>query len=189
MPGGSRERSGTMSRHPNVTGRWVGNYFQHGRPWPIVADLVHAREQLTGSMRDGETDSERSVTEVANEAGLPPGGDERIVDRLRRIFPDAPATPIRYVTHLPADSALQGWVEGPEVYFLKCYLGTHYGGYQVGDKIVGFEKTAHAVHYAGRLSPDGEVIEGRWWISSVPAEGIRRAEGSFTLRREAGASL
>jgi hypothetical protein len=79
----------------NVTGRWAGNYFQHGRPRPIVADLVQAGERLTGSMRDGVTDSESSVTELASEAGLPPGGDEQIVDRLRRMFPDAPATPIR----------------------------------------------------------------------------------------------
>ncbi len=129
-----------MSRETNLTDRWVGNYFQHGRPRPISADLVQAGERLTGSMRDDETDSESSVSEVAFEAGLPPGGDEQIVDRLRRMFPDAPATPIRYVAHLPPDSALEGWVKGLQVYFLKAYNGTHYGGYQVGDKLVGFEK-------------------------------------------------
>jgi len=137
-------------------------------------------------MRDGVTDSEYSVTEVALEAGLPPGGDEQIVDRLRRMFPDAPATPVRYVTHLPPDSVLQGWVKGLEVYFLKAYEGTHYGGYQIGDKVVGFQKAAHVVHYGGHVSPDGEEIEGKWWIEETPGHGPRRAEGSFTLRRQKG---
>jgi hypothetical protein len=149
-----------------------------------VADLVQARERLTGSMRDGWTDSECSVTEVAHEAGLPPGGDEQIVDRLRRMFPDAPATPIRYIMHLPPDSDLQGWVKGAEVDFLKSYLGTHYGGYQIGDKLVGFQHAAHVVHYRGRVSPDGEEIEGRWRIDPAPGEGARRSEGSFQLRRQ-----
>jgi len=176
-----------MSRETNLTDRWVGNYFQHGRPRPIMADLVQAGERLTGSMRDGVTESECSVTEVAVEAGLPPGGDEQIVDRLRRMFPDAPATEVRYVTHLPPDSALEGWVKGLEVYFLKAYEGTHYGGYQIGDKLVGFEKAAHVVHYGGRVSSDGEEIEGKWWIEDTPGHGPRLAEGSFTLRRRGGA--
>lgn len=176
-----------MPREINVTGRWVGNYFQHGRPRPIIADLVQARERLTGSMSDGVTDSELSVTEVALESGLPPCGDEQIVDRLRRMFPDAPATPIRYEMHLPPDSALEGWVRGLEVYFRKTYLGTHYGGYRIGDKLVGFRKATHVVEYSGRLSQDGEVIEGKWWIDTTPGQGERRAEGSFSLRRPSGA--
>jgi hypothetical protein len=165
-----------MSRGINVSGRWVGHYLQHNRSRPIVADLIQAGEHLTGSMTDGETDTERSVTEVALEANLPPGGDEQIVDRLRRLFPDAPATPIRYVTHLPPDSDLQGWIKGVEVYFLKTYLGTHYAGYRIGDKLVGFQRPAHLVHYHGRVSPDGEEIEGKWSIDG--------AEGSFTLTRQ-----
>jgi hypothetical protein len=172
-----------MSRETNVTDRWAGHYLLHGHSWPINAELVQAGERLTGSMRDGVTDKEYSVTELALEAGLPPGGDEQIVDRLRRMFPDAPATEVRYVTHLPPDSALQGWVKGPEVYFKKTYEGTHYGGYQIGDKLVGFEKESHVVHYGGRVTVDGQQIEGKWWIENKPGDGTRRAEGSFTLRR------
>lgn len=168
----------------NLTGLWDGNYYQHGRPQPIVADLVQAGERLTGSMSDGATDKDYSVTEWANHAGLPPGGDEQIVDRLRRMFPDAPATEVRYVTHLPPDSTLEGWVKGIEVYFLKFYEGTHYGGYQIGDKLVGFENDAHVVHYGGRVSADGQEIEGKWWIDPNPEVGSTRTEGSFTLRRQ-----
>jgi hypothetical protein len=148
-----------------------------------MADLAQAGGRLTGSMTDGETDIEQSVTEVALEANLPPGGDEQIVDRLRRLFPDAPATPIRYVAHLPSDSELQGWVKGAEVYFLKTYLGTHYGGYRIGDKLVGFQHAGHIVHYHGRVSSDGEEIEGKWSIDADPGRGSARAEGSFTLKR------
>jgi hypothetical protein len=179
-----RKRSCTMARETNITGQWAGNYCQHGRPQPIVADLVQTGERLTGSMRDGVTDKEYSVTEVALEAGLPPGGDEQIVDRLRRMFPDAPATEVRYVTHLPPDSALQGRVNGIEIYFKKTYEGTHYSGYQIGDKLVGYQAPAHVVHYGGRVSSDGQEIEGKWWIEDTLGEGPRRAEGSFTLRRQ-----
>jgi hypothetical protein len=173
-----------MSRELNITGRWAGSYYQHGHPQPIEADLVQAGERLTGSMRDSVTDSERSVTEVALEAGLPPGGDEQIVDRLRRMFPDAPATEVRYVTHLPPDSALEGWVRGLDVYFLKTYDGTHFGGYLIGDKLVGHQNANHVVHYGGRVSSVGEEIEGKWWIEDTPGGGRRQAEGEFTLRRQ-----
>ena len=176
-----------MSQAMNITGQWTGNYYQHGRPRPIVADLVQAGERLTGSMRDGVTDEVFSVTEVAVEAGLPPGGDEQIVDRLRRMFPDAPATEVRYMTYLPPESAIQGRVNGTEVQFLKIYEGTHYGGYQIGDKLVGFEKESHVVIYGGRVSPDGREIEGQWWIENTPGDDRRRTEGTFTLRRQEGA--
>jgi hypothetical protein len=77
------------------------------------------------------------------------------------------------------------------VSFLKTYQGTSFGGYQVGNQLVGFQKSDHEVHYEGRLSPDGLVIEGRWWIDANPVEAIPRAEGLFRLRRadagEAGA--
>jgi hypothetical protein len=174
-----------MSRKTNnITALWAGNYWQDGRPQPIMANLVQDDERLTGSMRDGVTDKEYSVTELAFEAGLPPGGDEQIVDRLRRMFPDAPATEIRYVTHLPPESALQGSVKGVEVYFKKTYEGTHYGGYQIGDKLVGYQNAAHVVHYGGRVSADGEQIDGKWWIENTLGHSPRLGEGSFTLRRQ-----
>jgi hypothetical protein len=173
-----------MARETNITGQWAGNYYQHGHPRPIWADLVQAGDHLTGSMTDGVTDQEFSVTEVAVQAGLPPGGDEQIVDRLRRMFPDAPATEISYVTHLPPDSVLEGSVNGFEVNFKKTYEGTHYGGYQIGDKIVGHQNAAHVVHYGGHVSADGQEIEGQWWIEDAPGDGPRRGEGSFTLRRQ-----
>jgi hypothetical protein len=77
--------------------------------------------------------------------------------------------------------------EGPQVSFLKAYQGTHYGGYRIGDELVGFQHAAHVVHDAGRLSSDGEAIEGTWWIEPAPGLGGHRTEDSFTHRRLEGA--
>jgi hypothetical protein len=167
----------------DLTGWWDGSYYQHDRAHPISAELVQTGEHLTGSMRDEETDASSSVFDVAFEAGLPPGADEQIVARLREAFPDAPATPIRYLTHLPSESALEGSIRGSSLSFLKTYQGTHYGGFAIGDRLVGHLTENHAVHYRGELSADGSEIEGRWWIDPPPESRERRTEGSFTLRR------
>lgn len=172
-----------MSNDANLTGEWVGEYYQHGDPHPIEASLVQDGERLTGAMRDGETDSESTVFKVAADAGLPPGADERIEADLRAMFPDARAEPIRFITHLPPESSLEGSVKGDRVQLLKRYQGAHYGGYRVGDKLVGHRIEDHSVQYGGRLSPDGLEIEGRWWIDPIAGAGGHRTEGSFTLRR------
>jgi hypothetical protein len=134
-------------------------------------------------MRDGHPDNEYSLFEVAFEAGLPPGADEQIDANVREMVPGAPAGPIRYVSHLPTDSVLKGRRMGKTVYFLKTYQGTSFGGFKVGDQVLGRENAGHAVHYEGQLSSDGHVIEGQWWIDPDPAYGARRTEGLFALRR------
>jgi hypothetical protein len=167
---------------PNLTGRWVGNYWQHGREYPITAEFAQAGEQLSGSMRDGHPDRESTVFEAASEAGLPPGADEQIEARLREIVPDSPSGPIRYVSHLPPDSVLEGRCTGRTIRFRKTYRGLSFGGYRVGDALVGIEKEGHTVHYHGLLSADNRLIEGQWWIDANPASGTRRTEGDFCLR-------
>jgi hypothetical protein len=134
-------------------------------------------------MRDGEPDRESTVFEAAAEAGLAPGADEQIEAALREMFPHSRSQPVRYVTHLPAESSLNGWVRDTTVYFLKSYEGQHYGGYRVGDYLVGHKVEGHSVHYKGAVAPDGQEIEGKWWIDAPPEFGGRRAEGSFFLRR------
>jgi hypothetical protein len=177
-----------MSSLSDLTGRWIGHYRHHGQEYPITANLVQAGEGLSGSMRDGHPDFEFSVFEAAAEAGLPPGADEQIEASLREAVPGAPTAPIRYVSHLPPDSVLAGRCSGRSVYFLKTYQGTSFGGYKVGDQLLGIRKDGHAVHYEGQLSPDGRQIEGRWAIDADPELGTRRSEGHFTLRREEGAA-
>jgi CUE domain len=172
-----------MAKDTNLSGRWVGNYYQHNRPHPLSLELIQDGERLTGSMRDGETDQEFSVFEVAVDAGLPPGADEQIVAQLKEMFPEVPASSIRYVTHLSEESSIEGWVRGDMVYFLKTYEGAHVGGYKVGERIVGHFKEHHSVHYRGKLSPDGDTFEGKWWIESATGPGVARNEGSFEFSR------
>ena len=125
-------------------------------------------------MRDRVTESESSVFEAAADAGMVPGDDEKIFATLRKLFPDAPSDSIRFITHLPPESALSGWVNGTTVYFLKSYQGDHIGGYKVGDDVVGYRHPSHSVHYKGRLSPDCLEIEGKWWIDPMPELGVQR---------------
>jgi hypothetical protein len=173
-----------MSTTLNLTGPWLGHYRQHDRRHAIAADLVQAGERLTGSMRDHDTDHEYSLFQIAAEAGLAPGADEQMFAQLRALFPDDPSAPIRYRSHLPPESVLEGRVNGSTVYFLKTYQGTSFGGFRIGDKMVGTDSTNHTVHYQGQLSPDGTEIEGTWWIDPNPKHGTARMEGIFSLRRQ-----
>jgi hypothetical protein len=171
----------------NLTGRWIGHYLQRGEKSPITADLLETGESLSGFMYDGKPDRDYLVFEVAADAGLPPGSDEQIESKLREMVPDASGGPIRYVSHLPANSILRGRRTGRTVYFLKTYQGTSFGGYKVGDQLFGVEKVDHEVNYEGQLSADGLVLEGRWWIDADPAQGTPMTEGLFQLcKAEAG---
>jgi len=172
-----------MSLSLDLTGRWVGHYVQNDQEHPITADFVELADRLSGSMYDGQPDREYSVFDTAFHAGLPPGTDEQIEAKLRQMVPAVPGAPIRYVSHLPSNSDLEGRRTGQAVFFLKTYQGTSFGGYKVGDQLLGIQKDGHVVHYEGQLSPDGLVIEGRWWIDADPAYATRRTEGTFLLRR------
>src|SRR5437870_1368639 len=101
-----------MSNDPDLTGTWFGEYRQHNRPHAIAALLRQSGEVLTGTMRDIEPDQEMSVTEATSDSGDAPGTDERIVARVREMFPDEPAASVRYISHLPPTSTLDGWVRG-----------------------------------------------------------------------------
>jgi len=173
-----------MSSFANLTGRWTGSYMQAGQERPISADLVQEGATLRGSMRDGEPDRECSLFEGAVQAGLPPGADELIDAKIRSMFPDAGSEPIRWVSHLPEESRVEGRCDGDVVSFTKTYMGSSFSGYKVGDKMVGTEAEGHAVHYQGQLSRDGSLIEGRWWIDADSDLGSRRTQGLFALRRD-----
>ncbi|MBX7106624.1 MAG: hypothetical protein K1X57_21295 [Gemmataceae bacterium] len=172
---------------PSLTGRWSGAYEQHGREGPIEAEFqVDDAGRLTGTMRDLVTDQDLSLFDAAASAGLPPGYDEQVEARLREVFPDQAAQPIRFVSHVPPDSDLEGEVEGIHVRFRKTYRGESHSGYRVGDNVlIGGLVNNHAVNYRGKLGPDGQTIEGRWWIDADPERRTPRDEGSFQLRRHA----
>jgi hypothetical protein len=170
-----------------LTGRWTGHYLQRGKEYPITADILEGRDRLSGFMYDGQPDRDFSVSEALAEAGPGTETPEQMEAKLREMVPDAPAGPIRYVSHLPPNSVLQGRRTGQSVYFLKSYQGTSFDGYQVGDRLLGIQRANHQVHYEGQVSPDGLSLEGRWWIDPDPVQGSPGAEGLFHLRRtEAG---
>lgn len=173
-----------MSNAITLTGRWVGDYTQHSRSSPISAEFEQSGEALKGTMRDGVTDRDQSVFEVAAEAGLHPGADEQITAQIRELFPESPTAPIRFVSHLPEKSRLEGSFKPPTVYFLKTYQGSHSSGYKVGEALVVSEVPSHCVHYRGKLSADGLEIDGKWWIDADPERHTSRNEGFFTLRRQ-----
>jgi hypothetical protein len=181
---GANEQEESMPPSLDVTGRWSGNYVQRDQSRQIVAALTQAGEDLTGSMHDQQTEFEQSVFEMAVEGGLPPGADEQIVSQLRKQFPDDPNAPIRVAMTLPPDSVLEGTVRGRTIYFLKIYQGEAFSGYRIGERRVGMTVASHGVHYRGQVSPDGQVIEGTWWIDPDPRRGTRRSEGTFRLQRE-----
>jgi hypothetical protein len=172
-----------MASETNVTGRWVGAYYQYDRPHAITLEIVQEGETLTGSMSDGEPESSLTVEQFATLAGLPLGGDEQIVSRLRENFPDAPAGQVYYISQLAPESTVEGWVRDRSVYFLKRYAGESFGGFKIGEMVVGQRVPAHSVHYSGKLSTAGTQIEGNWWIEGDAESGARRAEGSFLVRR------
>jgi hypothetical protein len=167
----------------SLTGRWIGHYSQRDQQRGLEAELSQDGQQLSGSMRDAQTTFEVSVFEMAADGGLPPGADEQIVSALRRQFPDEPNSPIKATSTLPTDSRLEGRVHGRTVEFLKIYQGEAFCGYRVGERQVGTTLAGHSVSYQGQVSPDGNTIEGRWFISADPTRGTRRSEGSFVLRR------
>lgn len=166
-----------------LTGRWIGHYLQQGKAFPIAADLLQTEDRLSGFMYDGHPNRSYSVSEAIAEAGLPSETADQIEAQIREQVPDAPAGPVRYVLQLPPNSILRGRRMAQTVYFLKSYQGIAFGGYQVGDHLIGIRNADHEVHYEGQLSPDGLVLEGRWRIDANPKNGTPLTEGLFSLRR------
>lgn len=173
-----------MATHESLSGRWTGHYYQHDQLHPIEAELVQKGATLAGLMRDLMTDRDASVFEAAAEAGLPPGADEQIVAKIRAMVPEETGGQVRFITHLPTDSLLEGTVEGRNVKFLKSYQGVAFNGYRLGESLVVNEHLGLAVHYEGRLSLDGGKIEGSWWIDANREMGVKRVHGEFTLNAE-----
>ena len=166
----------------SLTGNWEGYYTQSGEKRPIRATLVQEGDRISGTMIDAETDFDRSLFDAARQAGLPPGADETIDASLRRLHPEVGRGPIRAKSRLPADSRLEGSVDGDRVTFTKTYQGQHFIGYQVGDREIGSAKEDHSVEYWGRLSEDGSRMEGRWTICATESpKGF--IDGAFLLQR------
>lgn len=180
-----KAKSDVPEAFADLSGDWEGCYMQSGAWRKITAVIVQTGERVAGSMRDWQTEFERSLFDAALEAGLPPGADEQIDESLRRLHPAERKAPIRSKSRLPSDSKLEGTVRGKFVEFTKTYQGQHFSGYQIGSQEVGWTGEGHAVRYSGRIEADGNRIEGVWTISD--ADSPQRAlQGPFWLERVPG---
>lgn len=169
----------------DLSGDWEGCYMQSGAARKITAVISQTGERITGTMRDWETEFERSLFDAALEAGLPPGADEQIDAQLRRLHPAAGKALIRSKSRLPSDSRLEGTVRGHFVAFTKTYEGQHFSGYQIGSQEVGWTAENHAVRYSGRIEGAGNRMEGVWTISD-PDSPQKAVQGPFWLERVRG---
>ena len=167
----------------DLSGTWSGHYVQRDVAHAITAEFHQHGECVTGTMCDADVQHESSLFEAAIEAGLPPGADEQIADRLRSLFPGAAQGPIRYEVQFPSESVVTGTVRGGVLTFLKTYKGQYFAGYRVGERRVGRVIEQHVVHYQGHINDLGDLIQGQWWIDAEPSQGVGRADGSFVLRR------
>ncbi len=168
----------------NLSGRWEGYYTHSDQERPIEVEFSQDGVRLSGRMEDACTEFRASLAEMVVEEGLAPGADERIVESIRSSFPDMPMGPILAEIQLSKQSSLEGQVRGPSVRFRKTYEGPHFAGYRVGDIRLGVLGQHQEVEYLGRLSRDGQEIEGRWHLSDHPHPlWHARSEGGFYLRR------
>jgi hypothetical protein len=173
-----------MTVSNDLSGRWVGFYTQRGHERPMSAEWSQDGARLVGRMNDAETTFEASVSEVAMEAGLPPGADESIVAQVRSMAPTLSVLPVRAELIIPAESEVDGEVSGGAVRFCKRYRGPFFAGYRLGDAMrVGVTGQDQEVYFGGRLSPDGQRIEGRWRLPPAARNPLLRGEGEFVLRR------
>src|SRR5262249_42168971 len=99
-----------MSATFDVSGRWLGHYPQHGREHGIAADLVQQGVTFTGTMSDHKTESERTLTQAAQEFGWVPGADEQVFEWVRQQIPEAEKLPVQAVSNMPEASLIEGTV-------------------------------------------------------------------------------
>src|SRR5262245_3147222 len=100
-----------------LTGEWHGHYTQNDVRHRIEATLTQDGDRISGRMIDLDTVTEQSLYDAVANAGLPPGADEQIAERLRELIPNAGDGPIITRSILPKESQLKGTLSGEFVRF------------------------------------------------------------------------
>ena len=145
----------------DLTGTWEGHYRQGGGSHGIQMQVVQRGQSFVGRMRDAST-------VLAGQEELPLPGNER--------------TAAQVLSTLPADSTVEGEVEGRVVTFVKSYRGKATTNVWVPDRgSMTFEFPAHQVHYLGTLDAAGTALSGSWRIGGQ--NGVPRQRDRFELRR------
>ena len=135
----------------SLTGEWHGHYSQQDMQKRIVATLTQDGDRTFGGMTDLDTVTEQSLYDAVAGTGLPPGTDEQIAERLRKVIPNTGTGPITTRSILPEESKLEGTVSGEFVRFTKSYQGESFHSYEIGDEGIGQTTPGHSVEYSGRL--------------------------------------
>lgn len=145
----------------DLTGSWRGHYLQSGSRHGITMRVVQRGQSFVGQMQDSST----------TRAG-----------KIRMWTEGSSSTEIEQLSTLPAESTVEGEVEGRSVAFVKSYRGKAVTSVFVpGRDPLQFEFPGHQVHYLGTLHEAGDVLHGHWWIHG-PA-GSKPQRGHFELRR------
>ena len=161
-----------------ISGKWIGHYRHGDEQCEIEAIIQQDCAALTGTMVDARTTSRKSVFEMAQAAGLPPGSDEKMEKQIRQLMPDAGNEPIQIETILPSNSVLKGRRNGAFVCFIKEYETHQSFRYHIGEQFVEIPIDQHSVEYNGKLSSDGSQISGNWHITQEVS-----TTGTFLLNR------
>lgn len=143
----------------DLTGAWHGHYEQHGSRHGMAMNVVQKGESLVGSMRDDETLWMSHDTLVRE-------GDEKT------------SHPVDVLTELPAESVIEGEVQGRAVTFVKSYRGTHRFTVWLREHSVSSQVDGHQVQYRGEADVEGRIVRGEW---SILGGG---GSGAFELRRD-----
>ena len=188
-PSPRRSRAHDGSR--TLSGRWAGHYTRNDRLYPVQCSLFHDGRRLCGAMRDATTLLVGSLSDLVTDEGLPPGQDERILERLRRLCPEGAGLPVATEIELPADSRIEGETSDRWVRFIKTYLGEYFAGFRVGSRRIGVRGSDQRVVHRGWITADGCSIEGQWFLLEPRRDvgATRVVGGSFFLERVSSPAL
>lgn len=145
----------------DLTGTWQGYYLQGGGRHGITMRVVQRGQSFVGHMHD-------SSTILAGSTRMQTDGDT--------------STEVELLSTLPADSTVEGEVEGHRVVFVKNYRGKATTSVFVPDRgPMQFEFPGHQVKYVGTLDGAGRILHGHWSIPGPVGSKLQRDQ--FELRR------
>jgi hypothetical protein len=148
----------------DLTGTWSGHYCQNSGRHGIRMQVIQRGQSFVGRMQDAST-------VLAGREQIPVDGGQ--------------PTMAEVMSTLPADSTVEGEVEGRVVTFLKSYRGKATTDLWVPDRgSMTFEFPGHQVHYLGTLDATGTVLSGSWHI--LGPDGVAPQRDRFELRRVEG---
>ena len=172
----------------NLTGVWEGHYFHNwitgelvpideSSRWafPIRLMVTQDGDNLFGSMTDLSSYHEITFREQLELSKKSMTWIQK--QNARRVLDSNPDLLIR--VELPADSSIEGHVDGREVVFTKTYHGrtsTIWIG-RTSETI--YKVDSPPVNYFGTLSDEEDLIIGRFDVSM----GRDSSKGRFQLRR------